>query len=120
MNTYEQCKLIQRIILGRAAEVMNYTEWTSDYAAHKLRSIRADIKGIDTINISELTKAEALSLGFVQLNEHSQICLIPLWLYQFLPDGLDYESINGDKVTKVSNIDNDNRGGVLAYGIKLV
>lgn len=119
MNTYEQCQTLRRCILNRAAEVMNYTNWGDDFAAKQIREIHENLKEkIGSINISELTAEQMDELGFGRWSEENTMRLIPLWLYQFLPDEIETECIDGKKSRlKKSEMDTDNRYGMLAYGI---
>lgn len=119
MNTYEQCQTLRRCILNRAAEVMNYTNWSADFAASQIREIHEKLKDkIGTINIAELTAEQMDDLGFGKWSEENPMRLIPLWLYQFLPDEIETEWIDGKRsVLKKADMDTDNRYGMLAYGI---
>ena len=56
-------------------------------------------------------------LGFGRWSEDNPMRLIPLWLYKFLPDEIESESISGKSVRKTADMDNDSRYGCLAYGI---
>ncbi len=118
MTTYEKCKAVRRIILNRAAEVMNY-EFGDKSAANSIREIPEMLaEKIGKINILELTARQMDDLGFMKWEKDGQMRLIPLWLFQFLPDEIESESINGVKsVMKRAEMDNDNRFGCLAYGV---
>ena len=59
---------------------------------------------------------ELKNFGFMPWHGGS-LMLIPLYLKEILPQDMIVESISGDKV-KLSEADNDNRVGVLAYGIR--
>ncbi len=119
MTTYEKCQAVRRFIVNRAAEVMNYTSWSDEFAANRIREISEDLSdSIGKINIAELTSIQMDDLGFGRWSEDSPMRLIPLWLFQFLPDEIESECIDGTKsVLKTAEMDNDHRFGCLAYGI---
>lgn len=62
---------------------------------------------------------QAKLLGFQLLEEDSNLMLIPGYLYQFIPAGLELYSISGEKkqYESYTDLDNDCRFGCLAYGI---
>lgn len=66
--------------------------------------------------ISEVEYNEELE----KIEKTKDLYLIPIYLYGALPDGLEVVSISGKtKVVGKDHIDNDNRFGLLAYGLKL-
>ena len=67
-----------------------------------------------------LDMATAKLLGFQLWEEDSNLMLIPGYLYQFIPAGLELYSISGEKEQYQSydDLDNDTRYGCLAYGIR--
>lgn len=71
------------------------------------------------INWSNLTAIEALELGFRRWsNDVPDLYLIPLYLLPILPVGTEVTSIFQEKIIyNGNNIDNDVRGGCLAYGL---
>jgi len=117
-TAYQNAQTIRRIIVNRTAEIMNYS-WDDGFNTKRIKSIYEDCKEkIPTINVAELTAEQMDELGFSKWNEGSQMRLIPLWLYKWLPEVIETECINGTKsILKKSEIDTDNRGGCLAYGI---
>lgn len=62
---------------------------------------------------------QAKLLGFQRWEENNNLMLIPGYLYQFIPAGLDLYSITGKKVVynDYKDLDNDRRFGCLTYGI---
>ena len=124
MTTYEKCKNIRRMIVNRAAEVMNYS-WDDDFSTKWIRLFPDGLKeqkkhGVDYFGIqpSDLTETEMMELGFGVWSEETPMRLIPLWLYPFLADEITVESIIGKKATiKRTDIDTDNRFGCLAFGV---
>lgn len=119
MTTYEKCKRVRRFMLNKAAEVMNYTNWSDEFSTKQIREITDIVdQQIGKINIAELTKEQMDDLGFGTWSEDNPMRLIPLWLFKFLPDEIESECINGTKtVLKTAEMDNDHRYGYLAYGI---
>jgi hypothetical protein len=121
MDTYKLCKAIRRRIVNRAAEVMNYTSWSDDFAAKKIRSIPTAIlsdENFQPIRVEELTAEQMDDLGFGSWSEENPIRLIPLWLFPFLPEEINCGCIDGESGTlKKSEMDNDHRFGCLAYGV---
>ena len=119
MNTYEKCKAVRRIIVNRAAEVMNYANWSDGFSASHIREIpERVIAEYGKLDITELTSEQMDDLGFSRWSDETPMRLIPLWLFKFLPDEIESECIDGTKkVLKTSEMDNDHRFGCLAYGI---
>ena len=62
---------------------------------------------------------QAKALGFNLWEENSNLMLIPGYLYQYIPEGLELYSISGEKkqYKDYTDLDNDTRFGCLAYGI---
>lgn len=125
MTTYERCKRIREMIMTRSAEVMNYENWSDDFAAKQIRDFAKDMATKDgaepfmCIQPCELTLTEMVDLGFGLWSDDSPMRLIPLWLYQFLADEIIVESISGDlDIMKKSEMDTDHRFGCLAFGVK--
>lgn len=121
MNVFEKCCRIRSVLVARAAEVMIYDNWSDEYAAKTLRNIPADLRdGIPDlfgVQPSELTDDECTSLGFGRWSEGNPMRLIPLWLLPFLADDVASTCIDGSSVMRRVDMDSDNRGGCLAYGI---
>ena len=123
MNIYEKCRAIRRIIVNRAAEVMAYTNWSDQFAAEQIRQIPEELaeqkngKYYFGIRPAEMTDRQCEELGFVRWDKDKPMRLIPLWLMPFLADEIEAECIDGKRITKKSDMNNDNRLGCLAYGI---
>lgn len=121
MTTHELCKNIRRNIVNRAAEVMNYTNWGADFAAKQLTELPEIIinsEGFLPVQPADLTITEMDDLGFGVWEEENPMRLIPLWLFPFLAEEINCESISGAKsILKKSEMDNDHRMGFLAYGV---
>lgn len=69
------------------------------------------------IDPNDLTLAEINVLGFGIWDKNSPLKLIPVWLLPFLKEDFECESINGKKISKLKDIDSDQRSGFLAYGV---
>lgn len=103
------------------AEPLTYTNWSDKFCMGELRSSNSrfinELKKY--IDFDNLTKEEALELGFKQWrDDQPDLYLIPLYLFPLIPIGKELHSINGDTITyNGTNVDTDNRFGLLAYGI---
>ena len=115
MTHYEMAIGIRAQILKSAAEalVYNYLAGFTDCVAY----IKA-LKDFKPVDINALTQQELTDLGFRGWDE-SGLALIPLWLFPFISETFTGASINDSevKVFVTKDIDNDNRFGVLAYGV---
>lgn len=76
------------------------------------------IKSNACIDWKNLTLEEAKELRFCRWDKESDLWLIPIWLYPFIPEDLELTSISGSKEF-APNIDTDTRFGCLAWGILL-
>lgn len=123
MNSYEVAKLVRQTICNCAAECMNYN-WSSEFITQEIKSIPGHIKavnGYNSFNPNDLTKEQCLELGFGKwkLQDDKIMYLVPLWLYSFLPAKVQLTCIDG--ITKeyevTTEVNDDNRGGYLAFGI---
>ena len=84
------------------------------------------IEELGRVNLSDLTINQVETLGWPTWSDDLPIILIPLYLYDFLDFGQTLTCIDGEEIMVApgynksgpnSNyIDNDNRGGFLAYG----
>jgi hypothetical protein len=121
VTTFEKCQRIQRVIVNRAAEVMSYKRWGDDFAAKQIREIPEFLikrnPELGQIQPAELTSDECDRLGFCRWSEENPMRLIPLWLLPFLAEEVKTTCIDGSSVLLKSEMDDDNRGGCLAYGI---
>lgn len=122
MNTYEICKTIQNLILATAGEVVTYTNWSDKFATNQLRETRntvLDSEWFKEIDPNNLTAEQMDNLGFSEKLTHSPVRLIPVWLYPYLAKEFRGASIMNKsiRILKYKEIDNDNRGGYLAYGV---
>lgn len=127
MTEFEKCLIIRNIIMRRAAEVMVYTNWSDSFAKKYITEIPKDVvikydedkpneDKLFPINPHLLTSKEMDDLQFGLWSDESKLRLIPLWLFLFIDPDIEVISINGNNV-KAESMDNDNRFGMLAYGI---
>lgn len=117
MSMYEKCCMIREFYLRRTAEVLIY-KWSDDFCMEWLKEIIPYLHSYDYnhhIDPNTLTKDEMILLGFGKYGDNNY--LVPLWLYPFLADELELNCIDGTNITKKSEMDDDNRGGMLAYYI---
>lgn len=123
LSTFEKCKAIRNSLLTRVGESMSYTNWSDKFKLENIQEIKNTILhwektyGSFDINPNDLSMDEMKELGFSKWDEDSELMLIPIWLYKFLADEFECQSINGTKYNKLSEIDNDHRFGCLAYGV---
>ena len=118
MTDIEMARGIRRFILNKAAEVMSYTNWSPEFAAAWIRDIPETVRNMSEfafINVANLWGDELEELGFGNWSTEDPLWLIPLWIVPFLDPNMEVVAINGEKC-KLSDADNDTRGGRLAYG----
>ncbi|KQN96910.1 hypothetical protein [Paenibacillus sp. Leaf72] len=80
------------------------------------------MNGFDlNMDFSSFSKDELERLGFsaYKINSSQTIMLIPVYMIPFLPNDTEVISIFGDKRI-LDNVDFDDRGGHLAYGISVI
>lgn len=70
---------------------------------------------------NNLTREKLIASGFANWNtevpEIGEIYLIPLYLYRHIPSGIKLVTVNGEMVEAGEHLDDDTRGGYLAYGV---
>lgn len=108
--------------VNRVAETVEYEAWSDEFCRDVNR--RTHERFTDElrkyIDLSKLTREEAIELRFMRWDEESDLYLIPLYLLSFIPIGTKLTSIGGETVIyDGTNIDNDIRFGCLAWGIKI-
>lgn len=111
-------------LANRAAYSNQYKNWTDKFARSEINTMvfkfKVDelIKKQDTWDtILNLPIEYLVLLGFRKWN--SNILCMPLWIFSIMPDNISFEGVDifGSKCTINNKIDNDTRGGLLAYGI---
>lgn len=122
LTTFQKCLNIQSQILQRATSALCYN-WSNEFKLSNLLEVKDVVerwqeKGQSyKINPNDLSTYQMRVLGFSKWDKKSKLMLIPFWLYPFLADEFECTSISGSKHTKLSEIDNDQRFGFLAYGV---
>lgn len=99
------------------AECTDYN-WDANFQAEQVKKamerLRKTLK--ETVDLTKLDKEELSILGFKECD--NGIMLIPLYLMPNIPEGTEVFSIMGGKaIVGTDHIDNDVRGGCIAYGI---
>lgn len=118
-SAYQKCIMIRNYLCRKASEVIVYKNWSAEFSTENLREAEGIIlKEIGTVNIAELTEEQMKELGFGKFSEGDPSYLIPLYLFPYLPEEIITRDLNGHvRVLKKSEMDNDHRCGLLAYGI---
>lgn len=72
------------------------------------------------IDLTKLSVAEALFLGFKRLNAESNIYLIPFMFLEYIEEGTELYSANDINFKfEFAKADTDTQYGLLAFGIKI-
>ena len=135
MNRIEKIERIQELLANEAGKHLSYKSWSDEFCRKDLRELRDKIiEQIGRVSLEGLTKEEADRAAFGKWDEVSNLRLAPVWLYPFLHPGDELESISENKkvvgenyteaetangVRNAGYIDNDNRFGCLAYGVRV-
>ena len=105
---------IRNAIATMAAEIYQY-DWSADFCKKYVKEITNRYKSdFVTFSLHGINETEACSLGFFQWDD--TMWLIPLWILPFLREDEWVFCIDGT-YRKIGDADNDNRFGMLAYGI---
>ena len=108
--------------VNRVAETVEYDAWSDGFCRDENRRTHEQFTDElrKYIDLSKLTREEAIELRFMKWDDESDLYLIPLYLLSFIPIGTKLTSIDGETVIyDGTNIDNDIRFGCLAWGIKI-
>lgn len=107
---------------NRVAETVQYKNWSDKFCREEVSEATMDFvsgirKHIDFYNLSE---DEAIFLGFRKWSKLGNLYLIPLYLLPIIPVGIKLTCISGEEIIyNGTNIDDDVRFGLLAYGINI-
>lgn len=106
--------------------------WDDKFARQEINNTVNDIKKDKFFTCQEmwtkminLPSERLITLGFRQFSEpdKSGYCIfcMPAWLLAIMPNDISFEGVDifGSKCVINNKIDNDTRGGVLAYGLKI-
>lgn len=129
MKEVEKIKRIQQVLAIEAGKHMVYSSsWSADFCRTRLEELRDEIiKELGLVSFECLTGEELRDLGFGKWDEADSILLIPIWLYPFIAPGQKLWCFGGKPILVREDytnpdaegyIDNDQRFGYLAYGVK--
>ena len=107
---------------NRVSETVQYKSWSDEFCRKEIENSTGDFLNHirEHIDFKNLTRKEALELGFGLWEEGSDLCLIPLYLLPIIPFGTKLKCINGKEIIyNGANVDNDIRFGCIAYGIDI-
>ena len=114
-------ELFQKYMTGYLSKIACTVQykWDDKFSREEVRKatdqLMSELK--DVVNFAELTKSDAEYLGCIQWDD--RIHLLPIYLLPIIPIGTKLVCISGEEVIyNGSNIDNDTRVGMLAYGIE--
>lgn len=120
-NTFTQFdrgRAILKYLAFAAVESTLYDSWPDEF---KVKNLKNEIKRLKeagfTINPHKLAVDEMEKLHFQKWDEN--LILVPQYLTPFLEEGIELTSIDGRTVTTPLE-DTDSRGGILAYGVKIL
>lgn len=111
-------------------EIVNHLTWVVNQLAQEPVWGKTVQKNSDTwdtfynslknhLDITKLTREEAVELRFGKWCENSDLYLFPLWLVPMIPDGLMVTSISGGTFPFDSQTtDTDTRFGCVAFGLR--
>lgn len=105
---------------NRIAQPIHYTYWSDIFCREEIRSSTMDFLSElrKHIDFSNLTKKEALELGFGLWDNN--LYLIPLYLLPIIPLGTELTCIDGTTIKYNGlNVDDDVRCGCIAWGINV-
>ena len=122
----------QRILYGVSAPMV-YKSWGFAYG---MQTLAEQLERLSKVGLVDVTKLDVEHLDALDFGHWSDepddpargLRVIPVWLYPFLKPGQTLTSIDGSTTVVGENyteyaddnpgyIDNDNRGGFLAYGV---
>lgn len=105
------------------SETTEYKGWSNEFCRSKIKDANDQFVKLlgEHIDFDNLTVEEYFELGFIKYDMCSKkIMLIPLYLLPVLPIGIEVICISGRHIKyDGSNLDNETRGGCIAYGIEL-
>ena len=108
---------IRAHILCTSAEVSQYKSWSPEFCKEEINNAFNKFSKL-VVDPNTLSKEEMVNLGFLEFEKDFH--LIPLWLINNLPESCFLTCVDGEsRVFNKSEIDNDNRFGMLGWGVKL-
>jgi hypothetical protein len=117
---------VLRSLANRAAQGAAYSSWSDEFARKEVREVWADKPSIfrerivQRVTVADLQAVPVESLNLLGFgNWDDDLTLIPLWAWNYIADGEELTSINGETKRKgVEEIDLDVRFGCIACGFK--
>jgi hypothetical protein len=121
---YAQTQNLKEHLFTTMSMSATYRSWDAEFARQQVtRFIDKQAKEV-RIDPTQFLIGELLNLGFRWWDDKRNLLLIPLWMHPFLEEGITLRSIaNRDVIVELdedfrpSNVDDDSRGGVLAFGV---
>ncbi len=121
LNAEQYLNAARERILNEAAMASAYDEWPDDFARISIDKAWKDSgdhpweRRIPLDELRALDSETLHSLGFKMWDE--KLRLIPLWAWNYIEDGCELVSVDGDKKIKGSDgIDLEVRFGAIAWG----
>lgn len=111
-------------------EILNHLTWVVNQLAEEPVWGKCVQKNSDTwdrfykslknhLDVTKLTREEAVELRFGKWDEDSDLYLFPLWMVPLIPDGLMVTSISGEEFPfNPKTTDTDVRFGCVAFGLR--
>lgn len=121
LTEYDKCKNIKNNLLIAMGENINYKNLTDKKRIENIDSRVKALKekhGCKDVDPTKLTLKEMNRIGFGTWSDKTKSKLIPLWLFPFLIEEFESETINGEKVKLKKDMDDDHRMGFLAFLVK--
>ena len=112
-------------------EILNHLTWLVNKFSEEPVWGKTTVKSSDTwdqfykslknhLDITKLTREEAVELRFCRWDENSDLYLFPLWLVPLIPEGFMVTSISGQTFPfNPKTTDTDIRFGCVAFGMRL-
>lgn len=109
------------ILMSKIQMGISYSGWSKEFANDEIVGDYRHVKDMLKEKIGDvlsLSVDELLAIGFIKGGDDSDLYLIPLWVYDFIPEGTELITIFGITKTKgKDDIDLDTRFGCMSYGI---
>jgi hypothetical protein len=115
-------KNVGNVLMNNIQMGLFYEQWSDEFSYDEIKEryakVKEELKGIIG-DVTALSVDELKELGFKKWDEESNLFLIPLWVFDLIPDGTELESISGGKAIKgLVDIDLDVRFGCIAWGLQ--
>lgn len=120
-SVFKSLSKIQHNLLTNYTETIHYgNDWSSATVIGKVKRETKEIQSSkEKFDITTLTLLEMKNLRFLRYCDYKEghgLWLIPFWMFSYIDPEIEIIDTKGN--THIfKNIDNDNRGGYLAYGL---